>query len=108
MMARFLRGMAIVGMAAGFLVVGAASASAGVEAREKRQRHRIAAGVEDGSLTRGEAHRLGHQQVRIEAKERRFRANDGKLGPKERVNLNRSLNRSSRNIHRARHNDRTR
>jgi hypothetical protein len=83
-------------------------AVAGVNAREARQRHRIAHGVQDGSLTRHEAHRLAHQQHRIERRERRFRANDGALGPRERMALDRSLDRSSRHIYRARHNERTR
>lgn len=100
--------VAALGLTAGLVLIGASSASAGVEAREQRQRHRIRAGVTDGSLTRPEAHRLVHQQVRIERKERRFRANDGVLGPRERVNLHRHQNRASRNIFRKRHNNRTR
>ncbi len=99
-------------MVAAILLLGgaglASSASAGVEAREAGQRERIHRGVEDGSLTRREAHRLGHEQVRIERTERRFRHNDGHLGPRERVVLQRMQSRSSRHIARAKHNGRTR
>ncbi len=98
---------------AGAVVLGAAllfasSAAAGVEERESRQRERIAAGVEDGSLTRAEAHRLRHQQANIERRERRFRNNDGHLGPAERLRLHRQQDRAARNIFRRRHNEHTR
>lgn len=100
--------LAVLTLAAGCLALGASEASAGVEKREQRQRHRIQRGVEDGSLTRREAHRLGREQVRNERLERRFRADDGRLGPRERARLDRRLDRSSRHIHRARHNGRER
>lgn len=103
-----LRLVALLGLAAGTLALGAADASAGVQAREARQRHRIHRGIHDGSLTAREAGRLAREQVRIERTERRFRANDGHLGPRERIRLNQRLDRSARHIHRARHNDRTR
>ena len=89
-------------------VAWAGAASAGVEAREARQRDRIRAGVHDGSLTGREALRLGREQVRIERTERRFRRNDGRLGPRERIRLNTMQNRASRHIHRAKHNARER
>ena len=63
----------LLGMAAAILLLAgvglASTASAGVEDREAIQRQRIHRGVEDGSLTRREAHRLGHEQVRIERTE---------------------------------------
>jgi hypothetical protein len=94
--------------AAGLLVLGAGVASAaGVNGREAVQRHRIGAGVQDGSLTHGEAHRLTRRQRHIERMENRFRANDGVLGPRERHRLDGALDRSSRHIYRARHNGRT-
>jgi hypothetical protein len=94
--------------AAGLLILGAGVASAaGVNGREAVQRHRIGAGVQDGSLTRGETHRLFHRQRHIERMERRFRADDGALGPRERHRLDGALDRSSRHIYRARHNGRT-
>ena len=93
-------------LVAGLLI--GTSASAGPEQREARQRHRIHAGVEDGSLTHREAHRLRHQQANIERMERRFRNNDGHLGPRERVRLHRRQDHASRNIFRKRHNERER
>jgi len=92
----------------GAAVLLATSASAGVESREHRQRHRIAAGVENGSLTRGEAGRLVHQQASIERMERRFRRNDGRLGPRERRRLHHRQDAASSNIFRKRHNRHTR
>ncbi len=93
-------------LAAGLAGLPADSASAGPDAREARQRGRIAAGLHDGSLTRGEAARLRAEQARIERRERRFRRDDGRLGPRERARLDRSLDRSARHIGRARHNAR--
>lgn len=81
----------------------APAASAGVDDRQQHQRQRIRAGVQDGSLTRPEAHRLAHQQLRSERLEQRLRSDDGRLGPRERVRLDRRLDASSRHIYRARH-----
>lgn len=103
-----IRFFALLGIASGVIALGASDASAGPDPREARQRHRIQHGIEDGSLTRGEARRLGREQVRTERMEHRFRANDGRLGPRERAKLDRRLDRSSRHIYRARHNPRTR
>lgn len=103
---RFLRRLGLLGMAASAALLFAGSASAGVNGREARQRDRIEAGWENGSLTRGETFRLAAEQVRIERRERRFRADDGMLGPWERRALDRDLDRASRHIGRARHNDR--
>ena len=104
-----LRSIGCLAVAAGLMALGAGDAgAAGVNGREALQRHRIGAGVDDGSLTRGEAHRLAHQQRHIERMEQRFRADDGVLGPRERHRLDGALDRSSRHIHRARHNGRTR
>ena len=98
-----------VALGAALLLAGISTASAGdVDAREQRQRHRIRAGIEDGSLTPGEARHLARQQVRIERTERRFRRNDGHLGPVERARLDHRQDHASRQIRRARHNDRTR
>ena len=104
----WIRGLGAVALASGLLLGAASVAEAGVNGREARQRERIEAGVEDGSLTRGEARRLVREQQRIERRERRFRENDGKLGPRERRRLDRDLDRSAAHLYRARHNDRSR
>ena len=103
-----LRSLGCLVAAAGLLILGAGVAGATVvNGRETIQRHRIGAGVQDGSLTRGETHRLFHRQRHIERMEQRFRADDGVLGPRERHRLDGALDRSSRHIYRARHNGRT-
>jgi hypothetical protein len=103
---RGLRTLGCLAFAAGLLAAAAAGA-AGVNGREAFQRERIRDGVADGSLTAGEAHRLGRQQRHIERMEQRFRADDGVLGPRERLRLDGALDRSSVRIHRTRHNGRT-
>lgn len=96
-------------LASVLLLIGGTGASAhGVNTREHRQRSHIRSGVHDGSLTRGEAHRLRHEQVRIERAERRFRRDGGHLGPRERARLDHLQDRARRDIYRGRHNDRTR
>jgi hypothetical protein len=96
--------------AIGFFILAAALSSsaaqaqpAGVNARERNQRQRIHAGVQDGSLTRREACHLRHQQLRTEGLERRMRADGGGLGPRERLRLDHRLDFSSANIYHARH-----
>ena len=87
--------------------VSAASAQT-INERLENQRDRIQAGVKDDQLTKGEATRLKADDAAIRAEERVDRkANGGTLTPHERKQLNRQLNRTSRQIHRARHNDRT-
>lgn len=88
------------------LLATAAPAEAGVNGRERLQRNRIRAGVTDGSLGSREAAWLGRQQVRNERLEHRLRRDDGVLGPRERLRLDRRLDRSSGAIWRARHRDR--
>jgi hypothetical protein len=97
-------GALVVGMA----LVGAGAAHAGVDAREANQQSRIAAGVQDGSLTQPETNRLLRQQGHIERMEYRMRNDDGRLGPHERLRLDRALDRSSAHIHHARHDAQTR
>ena len=105
---RSIRKIGAIALTSLFVVSGVASADSSVNGREARQRQRIRAGVADGSLTRPEAHRLRHEQVRIERTERRFRRNDGHLGPRERHRLDNLQDRSARHIYRGRHNGRTR
>jgi len=76
------------------------ASEASVNGRERNQRQRIQQGVRSGELTRGEAARLTVEQARLRAEEHRYRHNDGHLGPRERADLRRDLNRASRHIHR--------
>ncbi len=77
-----------------------------VAKRQINQQRRIAQGVKNGQLTKGETKRLEHQQARIHRTKRVDRAmNGGKLTPQNKAQLNRMQNRASKNIYRAKHND---
>jgi hypothetical protein len=80
----------------------AGPSEAGINARQRRQQERIAQGTRSGELTRREAARLEAEQRQIRREERVFRS-DGRLSPWERADLNRDLNRASRDIARQRH-----
>lgn len=69
----------------------------GIEARQARQDARIAAGWNQGQLTRCEAGRLDHRAQRIERREGYYRTTGG-LQPWERRDLNRRLDGLSRDI----------
>jgi hypothetical protein len=86
----------------GLLAV-AGAASAGVNQREHRQMQRIRQGVRSGELTGRETRRLLRDQAHIRAEEFRYRHNDGHLSARERADLQRDLNRSSRRIYRQKH-----
>lgn len=74
-----------------------------IEERQKRQQGRIAEGIESGALTPKETAKLEREEAKIQRKKRRFRRNDGKLGPKEKAILNRDLNKASRDIYKEKH-----
>jgi tellurite resistance protein len=75
-----------------------------IDWREANQQNRIYQGLKSGQLTPQEFNRLEREQARIQAAEARMRA-DGRLDPRERARLNAMLNRSSRDIYRAEHNN---
>jgi type IV pilus biogenesis protein CpaD/CtpE len=78
-----------------------------VNRRIENQKDRIEAGVADDQLTRREAARVERHDKRIHAQEKKDRqANGGNLTTKEKRQLNRELNRNSREIARERHNNR--
>src|SRR5579871_2091306 len=72
--------------------------------REARQQHRIAEGIENGSLTPKEAARLEKQEARIKTLQAKDRQSGGGLSDKERDELNRLLNTESHRIYVAKHN----
>ena len=80
-----------------------AACAAPINGRQANQQLRIHQGVVQGDLTRREQARLQARQQHIARVEARYRANDGVLGPRERCDLNRRLNSSSRQIWRQRH-----
>jgi hypothetical protein len=76
-----------------------------VNQREKLQQQRIGQGVENGSLTAGEAARLERRETRINNEVKTMRQqNGGKLTPAERARVNRQQNQVSRQIYRDKHN----
>jgi septal ring factor EnvC (AmiA/AmiB activator) len=75
--------------------------------RLDNQQHRIARGIRSGELTHREAKRLKHQQREIKQLVRRYQA-DGRFSNKELRNLDRRLDRASRQIKRLQRNDITR
>ena len=75
-----------------------------VDRRQDRQWDRIQDGIDSGELTRREARRLMRGQRRIERMENRFER-DGYISPREQRKLERALNRNSKRIKRAKHND---
>jgi hypothetical protein len=78
-----------------------------VNQRLENQKDRIQAGTQDDQLTKGERTRLRANDAAIHAQEKVYRnADDGKLTQGEKKQLNHELNRNSRQIYRARHDDR--
>jgi hypothetical protein len=78
-----------------------------INQRLENQQDRIQAGAKEDQLTKGERTTLRADDAAIRAQERVYRqAHDGTMTPAERHQLNRELNRTSRQIHRDRHNNR--
>ena len=75
-----------------------------VDRRQDRQWDRIQNGIDSGEVSRGEARRLMRGQRRIARMEDRFER-DGYISPREQRKLERALNRNSKRIKRAKHND---
>lgn len=84
------------------------SQAAGINQRERHQQRRIVQGLRSGELTGREFVRLERQQARLRREEFRYRHNDGRLGPRERADLQRDLNRTSRRIYRQKHDGQSR
>ena len=100
--------MIVMAVAIAVSVAGSASAQPGtrrIDRREWRQHERIQRGVASGQLTPREARHLKLGQRHIRNMELRGRA-DGRVGPRERVRLNRALDRQNTRIWRLKHNGR--
>jgi hypothetical protein len=78
----------------------------GVNARQHRQTERIKNGIQNGELTKAEKDRLAADEAAIRAEERVYRRTGGGLNARERRDLEKDLNKTSREIYRAKHNDR--
>jgi hypothetical protein len=88
------------------LSLSGASAFAGqrnINKQQARQQHRIAEGIESGSLTPRETARLEKQEARINTLEARDRKSGGRLSPNERAELNGLLNLESHRIYKQKH-----
>ncbi len=90
-------------LAAGFLMMSKQANAGYFRHRQIRQQHRIYNGVRTGQINCRELHRLEREQFRI-ARERRRMLADGYLNWRERLRLERHLDRASRHIYRAKHN----
>jgi hypothetical protein len=79
----------------------------GVNAREHRQAVRIRNGVKQDEITKGEGDRLKADQAAVRAEEKVYRRSGDRLTARERKDLEKDLHRTSKEIYRAKHNDRT-
>lgn len=79
---------------------------AGINARQHRQAQRIKSGVKDGEITKAEANRLRADEAGIRADGRVYRASGDGLDKREAKDLEKDLNKTNREIFRARHNKR--
>ena len=77
----------------------------GVNAREHRQVERIKQGVQGDELTRAELDKLRADEAAVRAEERVYRRSGDGLNKRERRYLERDLNKTSREIYRAKHNN---
>jgi len=74
-----------------------------INQRQENQQDRIQQGIKSGELTRREARRLEGIEGKIQA-DKLIDKSDGHISRRERAQLNRELNRASRDIYRAKHN----
>jgi hypothetical protein len=78
-----------------------------VGARKEMQQKRIGEGIENGSLTAGEAAHLENKEVKLNKETTAMRAaNGGTLTPGEKAKVNRQQNRLSNQIYNKKHNAR--
>jgi hypothetical protein len=76
-----------------------------VNGREQNQQNRIANGLQNGTMTPGQAAHVERQEQHIENQEKRdMAAHNGHLTKAEQNKLNREQNHTSREIYRDKHN----
>ena len=78
---------------------------AGVNKREHRQVQRIKRGVKQDEITKAEADKLKADEAAIRAEEKVYRKSGDGLNKREVKDLEKDLNKTSREIKRAKHND---
>jgi hypothetical protein len=91
---------ALIGVTA---LTAAAPADARINHRQYRQQQRIANGVHSGALNARETYRLERREGHIARYEARSRADGGGLSGRERYRIERMQDRTSRAIHRQKH-----
>ncbi|MBI1352826.1 MAG: hypothetical protein GC160_00665 [Acidobacteria bacterium] len=96
-MPSFIRSSILTG-AALLLAGGLSAAPPNVVERQHNQQQRIRQGVRSGSLTGGEAARLGRSSARIHHSIARDRHDQGAFTPRERIQAQHKLNQQSRRI----------
>jgi hypothetical protein len=77
-----------------------------INARQHRQSARIHQGVKSGEITKGEADKLRADRAGVRAEERVYRKPGDGLNKREKRDLQRDLNKTNREIRRAKHNNR--
>ena len=77
------------------------------DVRQHNQRQRIEKGIENGSMTRGEAKRAVQGQRHVNRMERRAEA-DGHVSLAEKARIEHAQDRQSKDIYRMKHNDKVR
>ena len=75
---------------------------------QHNQAHRISAGVQDGSLTKGEAKQLAGQQLATDKAIVSAKRDDGVVGPQERLEIRGQQAQNSKDIFQQRHDGETR
>lgn len=80
----------------------------GINGRQQHQTQRIRQGIKSGEVMKGEANRLRADEAAVRAEERVYRKSGDGLSPAERKDLEKDLSKNSREIYRAKHNDRNR
>lgn len=74
-----------------------------VNQRQENQKARVSQGIKSGELTRAETVALTLNQAKIAREEQKAKA-DGQLSVKERIELNKDLNKANERIYKAKHN----
>lgn len=101
--AGFVIGCAVLGVAAH--AAAAPRQGRGINAREHRQAQRIHQGVKSGEITAAERDKLKADEAGVRAEERVYRQSGDGVNKRERRDLEKDLNKTSREIYRAKHND---
>ena len=85
---------------------GAAGHPRGINARQENQKDRIQNGVKNDELTKGELDKLKADEAGIRAEERVYRNSGDGLNKAERKDLEKDLDKTSKEIYRLKHNNR--